>query len=156
MDLYNELDELKENIDKENKRSKEKSTISFTIENNLKDEFKDICERNNSDMKNEIISFIKTTVEKEKKKMIDNNNKLKKIAEEITEDFKKLDKDSQQYIVNRISICRPTEKGDNDFLEIVKDVFNANDIDVSEKINSVEDKAMFVTFLKMFLYNASL
>ncbi|MDU2026046.1 MAG: hypothetical protein E6729_10885, partial [Finegoldia magna] len=94
--------------------------------------------------------------EKEKQKMIDNNNKLKKIAEEITEDFKELDKDSQQYIVNRISICRPTEKGDNDFLEIVKDVFNANNIDVSDKINSVEDKAMFVTFLKMFMYNASL
>lgn len=88
--------------------------------------------------------------------MIDNNNKLKNIAEEITEKFKKLDKDSQQYIVNRISICRPTEKGDNDFLEIVKDVFNANNIDVSEKINPVEDKAMFVTFLKMFMYNASL
>ncbi len=156
MDLNNELDELKENIDKENKKGKEKSTISFTIENNLKDEFKEICERNNSDMKNEIISFIKTTVEKEKQKMINNNNKLKKIAVEITEDFTKLDKDSQQYIVNRISICRPTEKGDNDFLEIVKDVFNANNIDVSEKINSVEDKAMFVTFLKMFLYNASL
>lgn len=156
MDLNNKLDELKENIDKENKKGKEKSTISFTIENNLKDEFKEICERNNSDMKNEIISFIKTTVEKEKQKMINNNNKLKKIAVEITEDFTKLDKDSQQYIVNRISICRPTEKGDNDFLEIVKDVFNANNIDVSEKINSVEDKAMFVTFLKMFLYNASL
>lgn len=156
MDLTKELDKLKESLDKENKRTKEKSTISFTIENGLKDEFKEICERNNSDMKNEIISFIKTTVEKEKQKMIDNNNKLKKIAEEITEDFKKLDKDSQQYIVNRISICRPTEKGDNDFLEIVKDVFNANDIDVSDKINSVEDKAMFVTFLKMFLYNASL
>ena len=88
--------------------------------------------------------------------MIDNSNKLKKIAVEITEDFTKLDKDSQQYIVNRISTCRPTEKGDNDFLEIVKDVFNANDIDVSDEINSVEDKAMFVTFLKMFLYNASL
>lgn len=156
MDLNNELDKLKEDLDKENKRAKEKSTISFTIENNLKDEFKDICERNNSDMKNEIISFIKTTVEKEKQKMIDNSNKLKKIAVEITEDFTKLDKDSQQYIVNRISTCRPTEKGDNDFLEIVKDVFNANDIDVSDKINSVEDKAMFVTFLKMFLYNASL
>lgn len=156
MDLNNELDKLKENLDKENKRANGKSTISFTIENNLKDEFKDICERNNSDMKNEIISFIKITVQKEKQKMIDNNNKLKKIAEEITEDFKKLDKDSQQYIVNRISICRPTEKGDNDFLEIVKDVFNANNIDVSEKINPVEDKAMFVTFLKMFMYNASL
>ncbi|MFN2102820.1 hypothetical protein ABDJ34_07895 [Finegoldia dalianensis] len=156
MDLNNELNKLKESLDKENKMAKGKSTISFTIENNLKDEFKDICERNNSDMKNEIISFIKTTVEKEKQKMIDNNNKLKKIAEEITENFKKLDKDSQQYIVNRISICRPTEKGDNDFLEIVKDVFNANDIDVLEKINSVEDKAMFVTFLKMFMYNASL
>ena len=156
MYLNNELNKLKESLDKENKRANGKSTISFTIENNLKDEFKDICERNNSDMKNEIISFIKTTVEKEKQKMIDNNNKLKKIAEEITEDFKKLDKDSQQYIVNRISICRPTEKGDNDFLEIVKDVFNANNIDVSEKINSVEDKAMFVTFLKMFMYNASL
>lgn len=156
MDLNNELDKLKESLDKENKRAKEKSTISFTIENNLKDEFKDICERNNSDMKNEIISFIKTTVEKEKQKMIDNNNKLKKIAEEITEKFKKLDKDSQQYIINRISICRPTEKGDNDFLEIIKDVFNANNIDISDKINSVEDKAMFVTFLKMFLYNASL
>lgn len=156
MDLNNELDKLKEDLDKENKRAKEKSTISFTIENNLKDEFKDICERNNSDMKNEIISFIKTTVEKEKQKMIDNNNKLKKIAEEITEKFKKLDKDSQQYIINRISICRPTEKGDNDFLEIIKDVFNANNIDISDKINSVEDKAMFVTFLKMFLYNASL
>ena len=142
--------------DRGSTKAKEKSTISFTIENELKDEFKEICERNNSDMKNEIISFIKTTVEKEKQKMIDNNNKLKKIAEEITEDFKKLDKDSQQYIVNRISICRPTEKGDNDFLEIVKDVFNANNIDVSEKINSVEDKAMFVTFLKMFMYNASL
>lgn len=156
MDLNNELDKLKESLDKENKRAKEKSTISFTIENTLKDEFKDICERNNSDMKNEIISFIKTTVEKEKQKMIDNNNKLKKIAEEITEKFKKLDKDSQQYIINRISICRPTEKGDNDFLEIIKDVFNANNIDISDKINSVEDKAMFVTFLKMFLYNASL
>lgn len=156
MYLNNELNKLKESLDKENKRANGKSTISFTIENNLKDEFKDICERNNSDMKNEIISFIKTTVEKEKQKMIDNNNKLKKIAEEITEDFKKLDKDSQQYIVNRISICRPTEKGDNDFLEIVKDVFNANNIDVSEKINPVEDKAMFVTFLKMFMYNASL
>lgn len=156
MDLNNELNKIKESLDKENKRANGKSTISFTIENNLKDEFKDICERNNSDMKNEIISFIKTTVEKEKQKMINNNNKLKKIAVEITEDFTKLDKDSQQYIVNRISICRPTEKGDNDFLEIVKDVFNANNIDVSEKINSVEDKAMFVTFLKMFLYNASL
>ena len=156
MYLNNELNKLKESLDKENKRANGKSTISFTIENNLKDEFKDICERNNSDMKNEIISFIKTTVEKEKQKMIDNNNKLKKIAEEITEDFKKLDKDSQQYIVNRISVCRPTEKGDNDFLEIVKDVFNANNIDVSEKINPVEDKAMFVTFLKMFMYNASL
>lgn len=156
MDLNNELDKLKESLDKENKKAKEKSTISFTIENTLKDEFKDICERNNSDMKNEIISFIKTTVEKEKQKMIDNNNKLKKIAEEITEKFKKLDKDSQQYIINRISICRPTEKGDNDFLEIIKDVFNANNIDISDKINSVEDKAMFVTFLKMFLYNASL
>lgn len=156
MYLNNELNKLKESLDKENKRANGKSTISFTIENNLKDEFKDICERNNSDMKNEIISFIKTTVEKEKQKMIDNNNKLKKIAEEITEDFKKLDKDSQQYIVNRISICRPTEKGDNDFLEIVEDVFNANNIDVSEKINPVEDKAMFVTFLKMFMYNASL
>lgn len=156
MDLNNELNKLKENLDKENKKAKEKSTISFTIENNLKDEFKDICERNNSDMKSEIISFIKTTVEKEKQKMIDNNNKLKKIAEEITEKFKKLDKDSQQYIINRISICRPTEKGDNDFLEIIKDVFNANNIDISDKINSVEDKAMFVTFLKMFLYNASL
>ena len=156
MDLNNELDKLKESLDKENKKAKEKSTISFTIENTLKDEFKDICERNNSDMKNEIISFIKTTVEKEKQKMIDNNNKLKKIAEEITEKFKKLDKDSQQYIINRISICGPTEKGDNDFLEIIKDVFNANNIDISDKINSVEDKAMFVTFLKMFLYNASL
>lgn len=156
MDLNKELDKLKESLDKENKRTKKKSTISFTIENGLKDEFKEICERNNSDMKNEIISFIKTTVEKEKQKMIDNSNKLKKIAVEITEDFTKLDKDSQQYIVNRISTCRPTEKGDNDFLEIVKDVFNANDIDVSDKINSVEDKAMFVTFLKMFLYNASL
>lgn len=156
MDLNNELDKLKESLDKENKNAKEKSTISFTIENNLKDEFKDICERNNSDMKNEIISFIKTTVEKEKQKMIDNNNKLKKIAEEITEKFKKLDKDSQQYIINRISICRPSEKGDNDFLEIIKDVFNANNIDISDKINSVEDKAMFVTFLKMFMYNASL
>lgn len=156
MDLNNELDKLKESLDKENKKAKEKSTISFTIENTLKDEFKDICERNNSDMKNEIISFIKTTVEKEKQKMIDNNNKLKKIAEEITKKFKKLDKDSQQYIINRISICRPTEKGDNDFLEIIKDVFNANNIDISDKINSVEDKAMFVTFLKMFLYNASL
>mgnify|MGYP001638137108 CR=1 FL=1 len=156
MDLNNELNKIKESLDKENKRANGKSTISFTIENNLKDEFKDICERNNSDMKNEIISFIRTTVEREKQKMIDNNNKLKKIAEEITEKFKKLDKDSQQYIVNRISICRPTEKGDNDFLEIVKDVFNANDIDVLEKINSVEDKAMFVTFLKMFMYNASL
>lgn len=156
MDLNNELNKIKESLDKENKRANGKSTISFTIENSLKDEFKDICERNNSDMKNEIISFIRTTVEREKQKMIDNNNKLKKIAEEITEKFKKLDKDSQQYIINRIGICRPTEKGDNDFLEIVKDVFNANDIDVSEKINSVEDKAMFVTFLKMFLYNASL
>lgn len=156
MDLNNELNKTKESLDKENKRANGKSTISFTIENNLKDEFKDICERNNSDMKNEIISFIRTTVEREKQKMIDNNNKLKKIAEEITEKFKKLDKDSQQYIVNRISICRPTEKGDNDFLEIIKDVFNANNIDISDKINSVEDKAMFVTFLKMFLYNASL
>lgn len=156
MDILNELEKIKESLEKGSTKAKEKSTISFTIENELKDEFKEICERNNSDMKNEIISFIKTTVEKEKQKMIDNNNKLKKIAEEITEDFKKLDKDSQQYIVNRISICRPTEKGDNDFLEIVKDVFNANDIDVSDKINSVEDKAMFVTFLKMFLYNASL
>ncbi|BAG09178.1 hypothetical protein [Finegoldia magna] len=156
MYLNNELNKLKESLDKENKRANGKSTISFTIENNLKDEFKDICERNNSDMKNEIISFIKTTVEKEKQKMIDNNNKLKNIAEEITEKFKKLDKDSQQYIINRISICRPTEKGDNDFLEIIKDVFNANNIDISEKINSVEDKAMFVTFLKMFMYNASL
>lgn len=156
MDLNNELNKTKESLDKENKRANGKSTISFTIENNLKDEFKDICERNNSDMKNEIISFIRTTVEREKQKMIDNNNKLKKIAEEITEKFKKLDKDSQQYIVNRISICRPTEKGDNDFLEIIKDVFNANNIDISDKITSVEDKAMFVTFLKMFLYNASL
>ncbi|MDU2897542.1 hypothetical protein ACF3OI_10300 (plasmid) [Finegoldia magna] len=156
MDILNELEKIKESLEKGSTKAKEKSTISFTIENELKDEFKEICERNNSDMKNEIISFIKTTVEKEKQKMIDNNNKLKKIAEEITEDFKKLDKDSQQYIVNRISICRPTEKGDNDFLEIVKDVFNANNIDVSEKINSVEDKAMFVTFLKMFMYNASL
>ena len=152
MDIKKELEQFKKDLDK----AKEKSTISFTIDNALKNEFKDICERNNSDMKNEIISFIKTTVEKEKQKMIDNNNKLKKIGEEITEDFKKLDKDSQQYIVNRISTCRPTEKGDNDFLEIIKDVFNANDIDISEKINSVEDKAMFVTFLKMFLYNASL
>lgn len=156
MDILNELEKIKESLEKGSTKAKEKSTISFTIENELKDEFKEICERNNSDMKNEIISFIKTTVEKEKQKMIDNNNKLKKIAEEITEDFKKLDKDSQQYIVNRISICRPTEKGDKDFLEIVKDVFNANNIDVSEKINSVEDKAMFVTFLKMFMYNASL
>ena len=156
MDILNELEKIKESLEKGSTKAKEKSTISFTIENELKDEFKEICERNNSDMKNEIISFIKTTVEKEKQKMIDNNNKLKKIAEEITEDFKKLDKDNQQYIVNRISICRPTEKGDNDFLEIVKDVFNANNIDVSEKINSVEDKAMFVTFLKMFMYNASL
>lgn len=156
MDILNELEKIKESLEKGSTKAKEKSTISFTIENELKDEFKEICERNNSDMKNEIISFIKTTVEKEKQKMIDNNNKLKKIAEEITEDFKKLDKDSQQYIVNRISICRPTEKGDNDFLEIVKDVFNANNIDVSDKINSVEDKAMFVTFLKMFMYNASL
>lgn len=152
MDIKKELEKIKTDLDK----AKEKSTISFTIENDLKDEFKDICERNNSDMKNEIISFIRTTVEKEKQKMIDNNNRLKKIAEEITEDFKKLDKDSQQYIINRISICRPTEKGDNDFLEIVKDVFNVNNIDVSEKINPVEDKAMFVTFLKMFMYNASL
>lgn len=156
MDILNELEKIKESLEKGSTKTKEKSTISFTIENELKDEFKEICERNNSDMKNEIISFIKTTVEKEKQKMIDNNNKLKKIAEEITEDFKKLDKDSQQYIVNRISICRPTEKGDNDFLEIIKDVFNANNIDVSDKINSVEDKAMFVTFLKMFMYNASL
>lgn len=156
MDILNELEKIKESLEKGSTKAKEKSTISFTIENELKDEFKEICERNNSDMKNEIISFIKTTVEKEKQKMIDNNNKLKKIAEEITEDFKKLDKDSQQYIVNRISICRPTEKGDNDFLEVVKDVFNANNIDVSDKINSVEDKAMFVTFLKMFMYNASL
>lgn len=152
MDIKKELKQFRKDLDK----AKEKSTISFTIDNALKDEFKEICERNNSDMKNEIISFIKTTVQKEKQQMIENNNKLKNIAEEITEDFKKLDKDSQQYIVNRISICRPTEKGDNDFLEIIKDVFNANNVDISDKINVVEDKAMFVTFLKMFMYNASL
>ncbi|MFR6142833.1 MAG: hypothetical protein ACLUJM_08815 [Finegoldia sp.] len=152
MDIKKELEQISADLEK----AKEKSTISFTIDNALKDEFKEICERNNSDMKNEIISFIKKTVQKEKEQMIENNNKLRKIAEEITEDFKKLDKDSQQYIVNRISICRPTEKGDNDFLEIIKDVFNANNIDISDKINTIEDKAMFVTFLKMFMYNASL
>lgn len=81
--------------------------------------------------------------------------KLKEIAEDIAKDFKKLSKSDQQYVVTRMSVFKPSQEGNEEFIKMLTEVFMKNQMMVNSKLFTldIKDKDTLLTYLKTFMYN---
>lgn len=103
----------------------EKATISFKISSILRDEFKEACNFNNSDMKSELLKFIKGYIEESHKEKEKNMEKLKKEMEIIVDEFiSKANSSETELVKARISQANPTPVGIENWRMNLLDIFS--------------------------------
>lgn len=70
---------------------------------------------------------------------------------EITDEFKKLDKETQAKIVKELNKSLVNDRDYDSFFNALNEYFKKNNVDFMEKINNVDDKQLLYVFLSMTL-----
>lgn len=70
---------------------------------------------------------------------------------DITDEFKKLDKETQAKIVKELNKSLVNDRDYDSFFNALNEYFKKNNVDFMEKINNVDDKQLLYVFLSMTL-----
>ncbi len=70
---------------------------------------------------------------------------------DITDEFKKLDKETQAKIIKDLNKSLINDRDYDSFFNALNEYFKQNNVDFTEKINNVDDKHLLYVFLAMTL-----
>ena len=70
---------------------------------------------------------------------------------DITDEFKKLDKETQEKIIKELNKSLLNDRDYDSFFNVLNEYFKQNNVDFMEKINNVDDKQLLYVFLSMTL-----
>lgn len=70
---------------------------------------------------------------------------------DITDEFKKLDKETQAKIIKELNKSIVNDRNYDSFFNALNEYFKQNNVDFTEKINNVDDKHLLYVFLAMTL-----
>lgn len=70
---------------------------------------------------------------------------------DITDEFKKLDKETQEKIIKDLNKSLINDRDYDSFFNALNEYFKKNNVDFMEKINNVDDKQLLYVFLSMTL-----
>ncbi|MFR6141875.1 MAG: hypothetical protein ACLUJM_03930 [Finegoldia sp.] len=70
---------------------------------------------------------------------------------DITDEFKKLDKETQAKIIKELNKSLLNDRDYDSFFNALNEYFKKNNVDFMEKINNVNDKQLLYVFLSMTL-----
>lgn len=70
---------------------------------------------------------------------------------DITDEFKKLDKETQAKIIKDLNKSLINDRDYDSFFNALNEYFKKNNVDFMEKINNVDDKQLLYVFLSMTL-----
>lgn len=70
---------------------------------------------------------------------------------DITDEFKKLDKETQEKIIKELNKSLLNDRDLDSFFNVLNEYFKKNNVDFAEKINNVDDKQLLYVFLSMTL-----
>lgn len=103
----------------------EKATISFKISSVLRDEFKEACNSNNSDMKAELLKFIEGYIEESHKEKEKNMENLKNDIKVVVDEFvSKASSSEIEFIKAKISQGNLTQVGLENWRMNLLDIFS--------------------------------